>query len=121
LELLLPLLNDAAVTRAIRVGACNIYHGCMHNLLHGRSGEALQGLYKAASFVLQAIGFRETGNHYTRKEELMKALSPMDREICGTFLALKAGLPVDLDCMSEALLAWAQTWICKLEEKETEP
>ena len=31
LDDLLPLLDKAAVDRAIKIGACNIYHGCVHN------------------------------------------------------------------------------------------
>ena len=40
----------ADVRRAIRIGACNIYHGCMHNMVHEKSWELLKGLYKSAAF-----------------------------------------------------------------------
>ena len=63
LDKLLPLLDDDAVNRAIRIGACNIYHGCVHNMLHGRSDEILRALYKSAAFVVQAICFRQTGTY----------------------------------------------------------
>ena len=34
LDELLPLLDETAVNRAIKIGACNIFHGCVHNMLH---------------------------------------------------------------------------------------
>ena len=32
LDELLPLLDSTAVSRAIKIGACNIYHCCVHNM-----------------------------------------------------------------------------------------
>ncbi|MBQ5600943.1 MAG: nucleotidyltransferase domain-containing protein, partial [Phascolarctobacterium sp.] len=32
LDELLVLINDDAIARAIKIGACNIYHGCVHNM-----------------------------------------------------------------------------------------
>jgi hypothetical protein len=55
LEEVMEQIDDAAVNRAIEIGACNIYHGCVHNMLHEKSREILKGLYKSASFVIQAI------------------------------------------------------------------
>ena len=63
LDALLPLLDDSAVERAIRIGACNIYHGCVHKMVHGKSEEVLRGLYKGASFVAQAFVYRRTGRY----------------------------------------------------------
>ena len=61
LDELLSVIDKTAIARAIKIGACNIYHGCVHNMLHEKSEEILKGLYKAASFVVQAICFQETG------------------------------------------------------------
>ena len=36
MEDLLVLLDADAVNRAIKLGACNIYHGCVHNILHDK-------------------------------------------------------------------------------------
>ena len=54
LDELLAVIDETAVDRAIKIGACNIYHGCVHNILHEKSDEILYGLYKSASFVVQA-------------------------------------------------------------------
>lgn len=107
LDELLPLLDAAAVRKAIQTGVCNIYHGCVHNMLYEKSEDILKGLYKAASFVLQAICFRQTGRYFCRQSDLLTQVSPQDRAIAETFIHLKNGGAVDFVPMSEALFAWA--------------
>lgn len=111
LDALLPMIDAAAVKHAIHMGTCNIYHGCVHNMLYEKSDEALRGLYKAASFVLQAVCFAQTGKYIRRQVDLLPLLSTADRPIAETFLHLKQGGAVDFTPMSEALFAWAQHWI----------
>lgn len=114
LDALLPLLDDAAVDRAIQLGVCNIYHGCVHNMLHEKSGEILKGLYKSASFVVQAICFRQTGTYIHHQKDLRETVSPEERAIVDGFLNLKNGAAVDFQQMSETLFAWSQSWIGKI-------
>jgi hypothetical protein len=116
LDSLLPKLDAAAVNRAIRIGACNLYHGCVHNLLHDKSEDMVRGLYKSASFVAQAICFRETGRYIRRQSELRDQLSGDDRRIVDTFLHLKSGGTVDFTGMSDLLFRWAKHWIEKTGE-----
>lgn len=113
LDALLPLLERAAVERAVKIGACNIYHGCMHNMLHEKNAEILRGLYKSATFVLQAIAFLQTGKYYRRQAELREVVLPKESEIVDTFLHLKNGGTVAFEEMSERLLLWAQKQIKK--------
>lgn len=108
LDDLLPLLDKAAVDRAIKIGACNIYHGCVHNMLHEKSGDILKGLYKSASFVVQAIAFRETGHYVSCQKDLLPVVSAEEQGIVETFLHLKNGGTIDFEKMSEALFRWAQ-------------
>ncbi len=114
LDDLLPLIDADAVTQAIRLGVCNIFHGCVHNMLYEKDPEMLKGLYKAASFVVQAICYQQTGTHIRRQQDLRPVVSPEEYVIVDTFLALKNGLPVDFQAQSEVLFAWAQGWITKL-------
>ena len=102
------------VDRAITMGACAVYHGCVHNMLHGRSGEVLRELYKGASFVVQAVCFRETGRYVRRQAELREYLAPAEREIVDCFMKIKMGGEVDFDGMSETLFRWAQGWIRRM-------
>jgi len=111
LDELLPRIDDAAVKRAIQAGVCNIYHGCVHNMLHDKSERILRGLYKSSSFVVQAICFLQSGRYIRCMKDLAEAINPEERSIIRTFLDLKNGGEVDFEEMSEALFCWAKSWI----------
>ena len=63
LDEVLTVVDESAVNRAVKIGACNIFHGCVHNMLIDKSEDILRGLYKSASFVVQAIVFKQTGKY----------------------------------------------------------
>ena len=111
LDEVLSRVDESAVKRAIKIGACNIYHGCVHNMLHEKSEDVLRGLYKSASFVVQAIVFLERGTYIKRQEELLTVARPNEQVIINTFLSLKKGGTVDFISMSQTLFAWAKKWI----------
>ena len=111
LDELLSVIDETAVGRAIKIGACNIYHGCVHNMLHKKSEDILRGLYKSASFVVQAIVFKQTGKYIKHQKELLLVASPDEQAIVNTFLNLKNGGSVEFFTMSDALLAFARKWI----------
>ena len=111
LDALLPLLDGEAVDRAIRIGACNIYHGCVHNLLHGQSTECLKDLYKAATFLLQALCFRQTGRYVRLQSELSELLAAQDRVILENAQALKRGARIAFDHSAEILFEWVSRLI----------
>ena len=111
LEEVVAVVDETAVNRAIKIGACNIYHGCVHNMLHEKSEEILKGLYKSASFVVQAIAFKQTGNNIRHQKELLQVVSSEERVIVETFMNLKKGGEVDFNFMSEALFVWSKKWI----------
>ncbi len=107
LDDLLPLIDADAVDRAIKIGTCNIYHGCVHNMLHEKSEEILKGLYKSASFVIQAICFKQTGQYINRLNDLYTVVSPDDQAVLENCLRIKNGSAVDFDSLSEVLFFWA--------------
>lgn len=111
LESLKNRIDAAAVERAVRIGAGNIYHGCVHNMVHERSDEVLRGLYKAASFVLRAAVYLQCGKYARKSAELMHLLEPSDREILKMHIGLKKGASVEFDKMSDALFVWAQRYL----------
>lgn len=111
LDALIPLLDAEAVKRAVKIGACNVYHGCVHNMVHEKDGEIFRGLYKFASFAVQAIVYEQTGRYFSSLCELLTAASPDDAVIIETFLHLKNGGAVDFDKMSESLFNWAKNRI----------
>ena len=108
LDGLLPRLNTEAVTRAVRIGACNLYHACVHNMLHEKSDEVLRGLYKSAAFTVQALYFQQTGQYVASHRELAGLVQGPEAEILGTALALKEGERVDFSGMSERLFRWTK-------------
>ena len=103
------------IRRAVRIGACNVYHMCAHNLVHERSTAILRDLYKSAAFTLQAIAFLQTGVYEKQREALRCRLAPADARILEIGKRLKDGE----DCRDErfeeyaaVLLEWARGQIC---------
>ena len=111
LDELLPKIDGVAIDRAIKIGACNIYHGCVHNMLHTKNEDILKGLYKAASFVVQAIVFKQTGNYIKHQNQLLQESLPEERIVLETFLKYKNGEAVDFATASAILFEWSKTWI----------
>ncbi|MDD3654142.1 MAG: nucleotidyltransferase domain-containing protein [Desulfotomaculaceae bacterium] len=111
LDELLTRIDNTAVDRAIKIGTCNIYHGCVHNMLYEKSDDIVRGLYKSASFVIQAIVFRDTGKYIRRQKDLLKAVNNEEKEILNDFIAQKNGATVEFDTMSEHLFNWVRKLI----------
>lgn len=111
LEELLPLLDADAVGRAISIGVCNIYHGCVHNMLYEKSDNVLRSLYKSASFVVQTICFRQTGRYIRHQKELRLMVAPQERAVIDVFLSLKDGGKCHFEEQSELLFNWSKKWI----------
>lgn len=110
LELLLPAIGGEDVKRAIRIGACNIYHMCGHNIVHEKDAEILKGLYKSATFVLQAKYFAATGNYVKKKSELQETLAEREQIILRNAERIKQESEVgteEFEALSETLFVWA--------------
>ena len=110
---LLTVIDEAAIDRAIKIGACNIHHGCVHNMLHEKSEDILKGLYKSASFVVQAIAFKQTGKYMRSKNDLLQIALPEEKRIINTFISLKNDGAIDFETMSQELFVWSKAWIAK--------
>ena len=113
LDELLQKIDNVAVDRAIKIGACNIYHGCVHNMLHTKNDDILKGLYKAASFVVQAIVFKQTGDYIKHQNQLLQAALLEEKIVIETFLKYKNCETVDFNSASEILFEWSKKWISK--------
>ena len=111
LDEVMAVVDESAVNRAIKIGVCNIFHGCVHNMLHEKSEDILRGLYKSASFIVQTIVFKQTGNYIKHQEELLTVATSNEQAIINTFLSFKKVGTVDFIPMSEALFVWAKQWI----------
>ena len=114
LDEVLAAVDEIAVNRAIKIGVCNIFHGCVHNMLYEKNEDILRGLYKSASFAVQAIAFQQTGNYISHQKDLLQVVSSGERIIIETFLNLKKGKAVEFDLMSETLFTWSKKWIAEI-------
>ncbi len=111
LDEVLAVVDESAVDRAIKIGSCNIFHGCVHNMLYEKDEDILRGLYKSASFVVQAIAFKQTGSYIRHQKDLLQVVSSDERVILETFRGVKNGGTVEFNSMSEVLFDWAKKWI----------
>lgn len=110
IDFLLPLIGKEDIHRAVRIGACNIYHMCGHNMVHEKDGKILQALYKSASFTVQAIYYDQTGTYIKQKAELIPMLQPQEREILQAGIMLKKQpnmAQAEFEELSELLFNWA--------------
>ena len=107
----IALIDNDAVERAVKTGTCNIYHGCVHNMLYEKSDEIIKGLYKSATFVIQAKHFRQTSEYINTLKNLIESVSNEDSVILQTFSKLKKGDAVNFEQMSECLFNWAKLTI----------
>ncbi len=108
LDDVMAIVDENAVNKAIKIGVCNIFHGCVHNMLHEKSEDILRALYKSAAFVVQAIVYKKTGNYIKYQEELFAVAMPDEQAIINTALSLKKGGTVDFIPMSNTLFFWAK-------------
>ena len=115
LDALLVLIDEKAVNRAIKTGLCNLYHACVHNMLHDKSEGILMGLYKSSSFVIQAIAYRESGRYWRKQSDLLNAVLPQERKILENFYRIKSSKRTDFRRDSEELFGWLQQWILKVD------
>ena len=111
LEFLRPLLDRRAVERALHTGACAVYHGCVHNLLHAQSAAALGALYKQTFFLLQAKCWLEQGIYCPDARGLLEHLMGTDRAVLERREALRTGDGPSQETLlpcSGVLLDWAR-------------
>jgi uncharacterized protein len=111
LDALLPAICPKDVQEAIRTGACNIYHMCVHNRLYEKDATVLQALYKAAVFVLQAVVYARTGIYRCGMAELQAEANEEEKKILCICQKLKneAG-PIEAEALklyAETLFEWA--------------
>jgi len=90
-------------------------------MLYEKSEDILRGLYKAASFVVQAIAFLQNGKYISRQSDLLRAVSSDERAILETFLNLKNGGTVAFDRMSETLFVWSKKWVSACNPPGSDP
>ena len=116
IDFLLPLIGKEDVRRAIRIGACNIYHMCGHNMVHEKDFEILKSLYKSAAFTVQAIHYEQTGTYIKQKAKLIHVLQAQEQEILQVSIMLREQsnpAQSEFEHFSELLFNWTAGLIIK--------
>ena len=112
LDFIRNLITMQDISRAVKIGACNIYHMCVHNAIHEKSSEILKDLLKSAFFVMQAKYYLENQKYIHKRQILMQHVSPEEKEILLIYSENK--YINNLDSVSEKLINWASDLICQL-------
>lgn len=73
LDDVLPPEGPCDAAMASSSGACAVYHACVHNMVHGRSVDALRQIAKSCRFTLQAAVCARTGAYHRTGEGLREA------------------------------------------------
>jgi len=110
IDFLLSLIGKEDIYRAVRIGACNIYHICGHNMVHEKDAEILKALYKSAAFTVQAIYYYQTGTYIKQRVELITVLQSQEKEILQTGITLKKQpnmAQTEFERLSALLFNWA--------------
>ncbi|NLW70878.1 MAG: nucleotidyltransferase domain-containing protein [Eubacteriaceae bacterium] len=101
LEEIKALISPLDISRAVHLGACNIYHSCVHNAIHEKSLQTLSEIIKSAYFLLMAKHYLESGEYISGKSRLKERLEGRDVEV------LSAEEYIDLKETSALLMDWA--------------
>ncbi|AWK52545.1 nucleotidyltransferase domain-containing protein [Clostridium beijerinckii] len=112
IDYLLPLISKADIKRAIKIGACNLYHACCHNFIYERNIEILSALYKSVFYILQAKYFDKTKKYINSKIDLSKLLNDTDREIMDICINRKKLIEIDegeFSLYSEKIITWSSS------------
>ncbi len=86
LDFLLSLFQKTDIQKAIKIGACNLYHACCHNFLFDRDMTQIKSFYKSAFFLLQAKYFLNYGQYIKTKKAMYETCQGVDREIMANSL-----------------------------------
>ena len=101
-------LDSETINRAIKIGVCNIYHGCVHNMIHEKNQEILKGLYKAALFAIQADYYQKEGVYVSKHETLGTLVKDRESEIIKQYNRMKKNEEPDFKEASERIFSWAK-------------
>ena len=112
LDFLKEHFNKEDIKRAVRVGACNVYHAASHNFLHARDMVALKDIYKAARFVARMKHYLYTGIYVSEMNELIKVVSSEDSHILAVCMqSFTDNNESEFTEESEILIEWASNLI----------
>ncbi|WP_295093258.1 nucleotidyltransferase domain-containing protein [Ruminococcus sp.] len=116
LDDIIPPITVDDIMRSVRIGVCNIYHSCVHNLIYEKDPEILKGLYKSASFVIQALWYLRSGEYIAHSQELVCKVVGNEKDIISAYIQIKNSGVSDFDRLSDLIFTWAKKQLNHLNE-----
>ncbi len=103
-----PTIED--IKKLIKTSSETLYHSAVHSFVHSNNyAEDLQNIYKMTFFILQAKYFVENNIYIKTKNELIKCLQGIDREIlniCINRKQLEFTNKNELEILYKKLIDW---------------
>ena len=93
------------IRRFVHMGACNIYHACVHNAVHEKNPDALREILKQASFVIKAKYYLENKEYIKKNADLIPLLTGEDKPVLE--LLAEEKWKEDFDGSSKMLMEWS--------------
>ena len=116
LKKLVPAYTQRDVRTYVQLSVGNLYHEVCHRRIHAsREDEetALPMTYKAVFYILQNLHYLDAGEFLPTKEELLAALSGLDRQVLETAVAIRNG-GVDHEAAFALLFAWCGETLARI-------
>lgn len=116
LDFILEKIKKEDIQRAVLIGAGNIYHMSVHNIVHDKSIDLLKDIYKMSFFILQGKYFLENNIYLKNKKEALESLNGMDKKILEIGIEIKNIGEMDknqYEDYSEKILLWSSELIKK--------
>lgn len=109
LDSLRPHASDEVLQQSVWTALCNLFHGCVHNMVHDRSSEILIGLYKSTFFLLRQIEYLRTRTYVARLADLIGCYADPARTLLQIYAELRTrDENLDFESDAETLFVWAQ-------------
>lgn len=114
-DIISPITDDD-IRRSVRIGVCNIYHSCVHNLIYDKDPAILKGLYKSASFVIKALWYLRSREYIAHSQELVCKVVGNEKDIISDYIQIKNSGVSDFDRLSELIFYWSKKQINQMHE-----
>lgn len=99
------LVEKSDIKRTIHRDACNIYHMCVHNAIHEKNADILEGILKASVYLVREKYFYAYEMYIEKASELLKCADNEDKVILK--LCLGDVKRLDFDAASEMIMNWS--------------
>ncbi|MBP5432110.1 MAG: nucleotidyltransferase domain-containing protein, partial [Ruminococcus sp.] len=91
-------------------------HSCIHNLIYEKNPAILTGLYKSASFVIQALWYLQSGEYIAHSQELVCKVVGNEKDIISAYIQIKNSGVSDFERLSDLIFTWAKKQLNHLNE-----